>query len=71
MPATSSYVVTLTTNPGVQYTVSEGEYESLVDQNLVASLIGVTVPADQVFISDDVPPVSPADGLVWFNRIAP
>jgi hypothetical protein len=69
--AAAVYLVHISTTPGVQYAVGQAEYEQLSDLGLVTSLDSVTVSADQIFISDGVPPASPAIGLVWFNRTAP
>lgn len=63
--AAAVYTVRTTLNPGVQYDVSQAEYEQLTDLGLVASLDGVVVPVDQVVISA-TEPVVPV-GIVWFN----
>lgn len=60
------YTVRVTQIPGVPFGVSRDEYEYLVEQGILASLDGVTVPADRVVISPTAPP-APAVGLVWFN----
>jgi hypothetical protein len=68
--AAAVYTVTTTINPGVQYPVSQDEYERLQDLGLVASLVGVTVPADAVVVST-IAPASPAVGQVWANNSIP
>ena len=67
--AASVYTVKTSLNPGVQYQVSQDEYERLQDLGLVTSLDGVSVPVDKVVISS-TQPSSPAVGTVWFNESA-
>jgi hypothetical protein len=68
--AAAVYTVTTTINPGVQYPVSQDEYERLSDLGLVASLVSVTVPADAVIVST-IQPSAPAVGQVWANNSIP
>lgn len=68
--ASSQYTVTLTNTGSTQYVVGPGEYEQLTDLGLIASLIGVSVPLDQVVITT-VTPATPFIGLVWFNPNIP
>lgn len=69
--AAAVYTVTITINPGVEYRMSKAEYEHVVEQGIFASLVAVTVPVDEVVITDGTEPASPALGVVWFNRSIP
>lgn len=73
MAAAPVYTVRVTQIPGVPFQVNRDEYEYLVEQGILASLDGVTVPADQVVISAIDPALTtpPPVGTVWFNKSAP
>lgn len=68
--AAAVYVVTVTSNPGVQYRVPRAEYEYLLELGLLASLVEVIAPRDEIVVST-TEPTAPFLGLVWFNPSIP
>lgn len=60
------YTIETVGRPGVQYKVTLAEYERLTDLGQVATLVAVSVPADEIEVNP-IEPVNPSIGLVWAN----